>query len=240
MTVGDRATRIAVAFEQHRTATPPRSVCVATADVMQVSSAGVTLMSGRHSGPVCFSDHRAGTLDELQFSLGEGPCPDAYASRAPVFEPDLYSADQSRWPNFAPLAIELGTRGVFAFPLHSGRRCIGVLTLYQNVAGDLSRDQIADSLWVVDALTESILTPHTTEQPTLSTHERPASIAHRAEFHQATGMVAVQLGISVADASVRIRAHAYATSRSLAALAQDIVTRRLRLGDVTPPGGSND
>lgn len=236
MTADDRAARVAVAFEQHRTATPPRSVCVATAAVMQVSSAGVTLMSGRHSGPVCFSDHRAGTLDELQFSLGEGPCPDAFASHEPVFEPDLYSADRSRWPNFAPLALELGTRGVFAFPIQAGRRCIGVLTVYQNVAGDLSRDQIADSLCVVEALTESMLTPRTTEQTPID-EGFPASIAHRAEFHQATGMVAVQLGISVPDASVRIRAHAYATSRSLAALAQDIVDRRLRLGNDTPPGG---
>lgn len=239
MTADDRATRVAVAFKQHRTATPPRSVCMATAAVMQVSSAGVTLMSGRHSGPVCFSDHRAGVLDELQFSLGEGPCPDAYASRAPVFEPDLYSTDLSRWPNFAPLALELGTRGVFAFPLHAGQRCIGVLTVYQTTAGNLSRDQIADSLCVVDALTESMLTVQPTEQPSLPALEHPDSIAHRAEFHQASGMVAVQLGISVADASVRIRAHAYATSRSLTALAQDIVARRLRLGDDSPPGGSS-
>jgi GAF domain-containing protein len=204
---------------------------MATVDVMQVSSAGVTLMSARHSGPVCFSDYRAGTLDELQFSLGEGPCPDAYASRVPVFEPDLDSADRGRWPNFTPFALELGTRGVFAFPLHAGSRCIGVLTVYQNAAGTLTRDQIADGLCVADALTESMLTLQTTEQPSLPALERTDSVAHRAEFHQASGMVAVQLGISVPDASVRIRAHAFATSRSVTILAQDIVARRIRLGN---------
>jgi hypothetical protein len=111
-----------------------------------------------------------------------------------------------------------------------------VLTVYQNAAGNLSRDQMADSLCVIHALTVSMLTHQATEQPSPPVLEHPDSIAHRAEFHQAAGMVAVQLGIPVADASMRIRAHAYATSRSLAALAEDIVARRLRLSDDTPGG----
>jgi hypothetical protein len=46
--------------------------------------------------------------------------------------------------------------------------------------------------------------------------------------HQAAGMVAVQLGISVADALVRLRAHAYAHERPLRDLADDVVARRVR------------
>jgi hypothetical protein len=42
-------------------------------------------------------------------------------------------------------------------------------------------------------------------------------------------MVSVQLGVSVAEASVRLRAHAFAQGRPLAELARDVVARRLRL-----------
>ena len=57
------------------------------------------------------------------------------------------------------------------------------------------------------------------------------SVAHRAEVHQASGMVAVQLGVSVGDALARLRAHAFAEGRPLAAVAEDVVSRRLRLTD---------
>lgn len=55
-------------------------------------------------------------------------------------------------------------------------------------------------------------------------------VAHRAEVHQASGMVVVQLGVSVGEALVRRRAHAFAIDRPLSVVAGDVVARRLRLG----------
>ncbi len=48
--------------------------------------------------------------------------------------------------------------------------------------------------------------------------------------HQAAGMVAAQLGVSVRDALVRLRAHAFGNDRSLTDVARDVVDRRLRFG----------
>ena len=42
-------------------------------------------------------------------------------------------------------------------------------------------------------------------------------------------MVSVQLGVGLAEALVRLRAHAYAGDRPLADVAADVVARRLRL-----------
>jgi hypothetical protein len=47
--------------------------------------------------------------------------------------------------------------------------------------------------------------------------------------HQAAGMVSVQLGISVAEALVRLRAHAFRHDRLLGDVANEVVARRLRL-----------
>ena len=47
--------------------------------------------------------------------------------------------------------------------------------------------------------------------------------------HNAAGMVSVQLGISVTEALIRLRAYAFSHDRLLAEVAQDVIDRRLRL-----------
>jgi hypothetical protein len=53
------------------------------------------------------------------------------------------------------------------------------------------------------------------------------SYGHRAEIHQATGMVLAQLKISATDALARLRAHAFVHQRLLIDVACDVVNRRL-------------
>ncbi|HSM02905.1 MAG TPA: GAF and ANTAR domain-containing protein [Acidimicrobiia bacterium] len=226
-----REARVAALFADRTAVDPPRSLCSTSVTALNVSSAGLTLMSSDHSSPVCASDERAGVLDDLQFALGEGPCPDAYQTRGPIFEPDLENPSVERWPQFSPPAIHSGARGVFAFPLQSGSKCIGVLTLYQDTAGDLSADQTADGPLVADALVRSMLATQSATSHDLLAGELIDADAHRAEVHQAAGMLAVQLGISVSDAAIRLRAFAFSSDRPVAAVARDIVERRLRLAD---------
>ena len=58
--------------------------------------------------------------------------------------------------------------------------------------------------------------------------------AHRAEVHQAAGVTAVQLGIDVDDALIRIRSHAFAISKTVAHVSQETLAHRLRLGKDGP------
>lgn len=191
-------------------------------------------MSARHNGPVCHSDERSLTLGELQFSLGEGPSLEAFSGREAIFEPDLENARPARWPIFTASALELGTRGVFALPLNAGTKCIGVLTIYREVAGSLSPEQQADIFVVADTVAQSMLEIQSRNESDLLSVDLDDTASHRAEVHQASGMVAVQLGVAVADAEARLRAHAYAMNRSVVGVARDIVERRLRLIDDGP------
>jgi hypothetical protein len=54
---------------------------------------------------------------------------------------------------------------------------------------------------------------------------------NRPVVHQATGMISVQLGVSIQEALLRLRAHAYGSERPLGEIAEDVVARRLRFGD---------
>ena len=44
-------------------------------------------------------------------------------------------------------------------------------------------------------------------------------------------MITIQLGVSLAEALLRLRAHAYATGRTVSAIAADVVSRRLHFDD---------
>jgi ANTAR domain len=233
----ERAVRVALAFAGASSQAPQQRMCATCLDLLHVSGVGITLMSGTNSGPVCSTDGRVAELEELQFTLGEGPGLDAHRGGVIIAEPQLDVEPGGRWPTFTPLAVHSGTRGVFAFPLATGDSRIGVLTLYQDTPGDLTPEQSADGQVVSSFVTELLLTLQsaaatTSLADTLSDHD-----AHRAEVHQASGMLAVQLGISVADALLRLRAHAYASSRPATEVALDIVERRLRLPDDSVPDG---
>ena len=47
--------------------------------------------------------------------------------------------------------------------------------------------------------------------------------------HDAAGMISVQLGISVTEALIRLRAYAFGSDRLITDVAQDVIARRLRL-----------
>ena len=48
--------------------------------------------------------------------------------------------------------------------------------------------------------------------------------------YNAAGMVSVQLGISVGEALIRLRAFAFSHDRPLTDVAQNVIARRIRLG----------
>jgi hypothetical protein len=88
---------------------------------------------------------------------------------------------------------------------------------------------------MAEILTETVLSLQAEAAPGTLAPGLEGAAAHRAEIHQASGMVAIQLQVPVAEALMRIRAHAFATSTPVTSIARDIVARRLRLTD-EPPG----
>jgi len=168
-------------------------------------------------------------LEDLQFTLGEGPSRDAAVTGVPVLAPDLGAAS-ARWPAFAPAAVGLGARALFVFPLRIGAIGVGTMLAHRSAPGALTAGQVTDALALADAVTLALLhrrwsSPGDTEQPGPGWAQ---PVTYRAEVHQATGMVSVQLGVSLAEALVRLRAHAWAADRLLAEVAADVVSRRLR------------
>src|ERR1700761_1493717 len=98
------------------------------------------------------TDRRAAELEELQFTLGEGPCTDTFRSGSPTLVADLAAVSwREWWPGFTVAGVAAGAAAVFAFPLVQGAIRVGVLGLYRRVPGALSAGALADVLVCADA-----------------------------------------------------------------------------------------
>jgi hypothetical protein len=194
------------------------------ARTVPVSGVGLALMTEEGpAGTVAVTDGTAEQLEELQFSLGEGPCVDASRTGRPVLQPDLARTAPARWPAFAAGAEAAGLLAVFAFPLRVGGIRLGVLDLYRITAGVLSAAELAEALSFADAATALLL--HLQAQA-VGWDLPAASLAlvdDRAEVHQATGVVSVQSGVSLPEALLLLRARAYADQRPIGELALDVL-----------------
>jgi GAF domain/ANTAR domain len=188
-------------------------------------------------GSLCTTDKTSALIEQVQYTLGEGPCVDAHRQGRPMLEPDLAGAGSRRWAAFAEPVLAAGVGAVFGFPLRVGAVRFGALNLYRDRPGDLTDDQHASALVVADVAAELILLLQARAPAGTLADELTRSADLHLVVHQAAGMVAVQLGVSVADALVRLRAHAFADGKPLPAVAEDVVARRLSFDTRDDLGG---
>ncbi len=95
--------------------------------------AGMSFIRGKTIETPAQTHPAVGELDALQSEIGEGPCVDAIAEHRTFYVEDL--SEETRWPTFAPKAVERGMRSMLSFRLfieenESGERTMGALNLY--------------------------------------------------------------------------------------------------------------
>ncbi len=164
-------------------------------------------------------------LETLQYTLGDGPTLEAARHGRLLHEPDVLVTDPHRWPLFLPAASRTPLRAVVAQPLRLGAALIGVLAGYRTTPGPLTTAQLRGLHRLGRRLLLLLL--HSDQAGA----DEPTGLRlYRAEVHQATGFLAAELGISLEEALLRLRAHAAAEDQSLSDLAQAVLTRRLPAG----------
>jgi hypothetical protein len=224
----DRLLRVLTRLAREE-ATGARSLCTVSAEITRMTGAGIMLLvDDRPVGSVCTTDGVSARIEELQYTLGEGPCVDAHRVQHAVEEPDLARPVTMRWAAFSPVALLAGARAVFGFPVVVNGARLGALNLYRDRPGALTPDQRADALVLAGVAARAIMATQAQAPPGTLGADLAGGSDLRLVVHQAVGMVAVQLGVPVADALARLRARAFSTNRPIVALAQDVIQRRLR------------
>ena len=207
-------------------------LCMVAAEVTGMDGAGIMLLSGDvPKASLCTTNATSTLIEDLQYTLGEGPCVDAHRDGTVTLEPDLADPEVLRWPAFAPPAIAGGARAVFGFPVRVGAARLGALNLYRGQPGALSDDQHADALIMADVAARAILASQADALPGQFAVDLEAGTNFHPVVHQAAGMVSIQLDVTVGEALIRLRARAFQTDRLVADVAADVVARRLRFDD---------
>jgi hypothetical protein len=185
-------------------------------------------------GLAAASDPLIAELEELQYTIGEGPSIEAYTSRRPVLAPDMADGAMTRWPGYAPAAHDQGVRAVFAFPLHVGAVRLGVLDVYRHRSGSLSDDSLVQALTFAEVAVQTLLDGQEEAPAGHLSDGLDRALDSRVALYQAQGMVMVDLGVPIADAMARLRAYAYAVGLPLHDVAREVVEGRLRLDRDSP------
>jgi hypothetical protein len=199
------------------------------ADAVAVAGAAIVLITpdGSRALPGA-SDDRSRRVVQLQDTLGEGPSIDAHRLGRPVIEDELLRREPPRWPAFCPRAVDAGVLGIAAFPLHIGAVKLGALDLHLDHTGGLDDEQHANAHAAAEVASSALVAMQASAAPGEVASELLAGIDLQYVVHQASGMVAAQLEVPVAEALVVLQARAFTEERTTAEVAHDVVARRVR------------
>ncbi|QIJ61104.1 GAF and ANTAR domain-containing protein [Streptomyces sp. JB150] len=213
----------------------PRRVCAAVREGLGVDGATLSLLTDTPSRQLlAASDDAALQLEEIQFTVAEGPCVSAARTGEPVAVNDLRH-ELTPWPLFGAMTREKlpEVRSVYALPLFFGDYVLGSVDLLATRPGALDEEALEQAADVADAVTAALMP---TREMLLTGNEAPAwepepvVRAHWFDTWRAVGALAARRRVTPEDALALLRAEAFRTGRSL----PDITTDILR----DPPGTS--
>jgi len=208
-----------------------RRICDAAVRQLPEVGVSVSIVAGQgHDGTVYATDQLAARIDELQFTLGEGPAFDVVAEHGPVLVADLGDdtvLDLRRWPAFTAAARVEGVVALFVFPLQVGVDGFGALTMHSRVPFDLTESGLSHALRAADAAARTLLDMIRGSGEIADRLED--GDAYRPQVYQASGVLMAQLEVGSGEALARLRAYAYAHDQDITVVARDVLAHRLRL-----------
>lgn len=153
-------------------------------------------------------------LDELQYSLDEGPCVDAMRGHTQTWVEDL--SVESRWPQYGPRAVELGVVSHIGLELFTDDSTIGGLNLYADAPYAFERDTpVIAHLFVTHAA-------HAMGKA-LKQEQMNESIASRTVIGQAMGIVMERYQLDEDRAFSFLKRTSQDSNTKLVAVARHIV-----------------
>jgi hypothetical protein len=202
-------------------------VCAVAVEELDVDAAAITIRATAQTQQlVAATDAWAEALEELQYTVGEGPAVAAFTSGEPVLVSDL-GLNGPRWPGFGDEVATADVGAAFAFPLQAGAIRLGTLGLYRHAPAPLGAGHLADAVALADLTTTALLADAGGDE--MASWAREDLPGHYDDVNIATGMLAGQLQITLEDALLRLRAHAFSLHLPLTEVAQAVLQRRIEL-----------
>ncbi|MHC3473549.1 GAF and ANTAR domain-containing protein [Streptomyces sp. 7R007] len=209
----------------------PQRLCTALVTALGADGATLSLLTDTPARQLLSaSDATALRLEEIQFTVLEGPCISAATSGEPVIVDDLGDV-AGAWPLFVATMREQlpQVTAVHAFPLYFGDYVLGSVDLLAVRPGALGPDTVERAPQVVDALAAALMPARTRWFPgrEAPVWEPEATVrAHWFDIHRAVDVVAAARQVAPEDALALLRAEAFRSGQTLAEITASILGQR--------------
>jgi GAF domain-containing protein len=198
-------------------------------EALEVSAAGIMLASpAGELRVIASSSETMRILELLEQQASEGPCQDCYRTGTAVIGVNLADTDTgSRWPRFAPRALDAGFRSVYALPMHLRERTVGALNLFHTGEAAMPEPDVVAAQALADVATIAILQHHATVAGHVVSEQLQHALNSRVTIEQAKGVLHARTGIDMDDAFNQLRRYARNHNRKLVDVAHDVISDTL-------------
>jgi transcriptional regulator with GAF, ATPase, and Fis domain len=208
-------------------------LCADVVKLVGAETAGVMLADTRGGlRLLASSEERMRVLEVFELQSQQGPCLDAFRTRATVAA--TVEDGERLWPNFSPYAAELGFRYMCAVPLQLRDITIGALNLFRATDEPFAEADLEIAQAMAKVAATGLLQRRTISEGNLVSEQLQTALQSRIAIEQAKGVLAEYLNVSVDEAFQRLRSQARNTNRKLTDLARDVASKRITAGAFTP------
>ncbi len=203
-------------------------------EVLDVDATGVML--GAPSGVlqvVASSSTAMRVLELYEVQADQGPCVDCYSTGKAVVNIDLAAVD-SRWPRFAPQAVDAGFRSVHALPLRLRGRTIGALNMFRIAEGCLDDGDVMAAQGLADIATIAVIQHQVSVDAQTLNLQLSEALNSRITIEQAKGRICQALNVDMDEAFRRLRSHARNNNLHLSQIAAGIAAGTLDPDSLDP------
>ncbi|WP_328841668.1 GAF and ANTAR domain-containing protein [Nakamurella leprariae] len=199
---------------------------LAVTAIPHAEGAGLTLLEPDRPDVVVKTAEFVRRIDDMQYSIGEGPCITAAADGVTVRSGSL--GGDRRWPRFGPRAGRMGVHSVLSLPLVTPSGVVGAMNVYAR-AKDVF-DQRAEELGELFAAPAAITVQNAQilAQVQRLADRLQAALASRAVIDQAIGILRSRTGCGPQEAFERLRRISQAEHVKLVDVAGRIVDEAVR------------
>ena len=188
--------------------------------------AGLTLLEENRSDTIVATADFVARIDDIQYSLGQGPCVSAVANRQIVLSGSL--GGDRRWPQFGSRVARLGVHSVVSLPLITDEGVVGAMNVYAHDKNAFTADagRLGELFAVPAAI--AVQNAQVLAQTKRLASQLQAALSSRGVIERALGIMMSRSGGTEAEALDRLRTLSQNQHEKLPVVAQSIVQEAVR------------
>lgn len=192
-------------------------------ELLDVAAAGVVLSDQRGGLRMAAASSEQARLVELfAVQADDGPCPECVRTGRPVSSADL-TAEDARWPRFAPAARAAGFHAAHAVPMRLRRTVVGALNLFNTDPGEIDDASVDLGQALADVATIGMLQQRSIHDSAILAEQLHVALNSRVVIEQAKGVLSAHGRTDMHHAFIALRGYARSQDLRLSELAHAVV-----------------